>query len=58
MSNTVVIITRLRMPSNGFAALGCAWMTTEHTAVVSAYQPSSDARNAAKGGASAWGPPV
>jgi hypothetical protein len=46
------------MPSSGFAALGCAWMTTEHTAVVSAYQPSSDARNAAKGGASAWGPPV
>jgi hypothetical protein len=58
MSNTPVVIARLRMPSFGFAALGCAWMTTEHTAVASAYQPSSDSRNAAKGGASAWSPPV
>jgi hypothetical protein len=29
-----------------------------HTAVVSAYKPSTDARNAAQGGAGAWGPPV
>ena len=57
MSNTTVVITRLRMPSFGMAALGCAW-TTEHTAVVAAYQPSADSRNAAKGGASAWSPPV
>ena len=56
MSNTTLVITRLRMPSFGCAELGSAWMT--HTAVVSAYQPSADSRNAAKGGASAWGPPV
>ena len=63
MSNTSVVVTRFRMPclsktGLGIAALGGAWMTTAHTAVVSAYQPSSDSRNAAKGGASAWGPPV
>ena len=58
MSNTSVVIARFRMPFSGLAALGCAWMTTAHTAAVSAYQPSRDSRNAAKGGASAWGPPV
>ena len=58
MSNTSVATTRLRMPSFGIAVLCGAWMAAEHTAVVSAYQPSNDARNAAKGGASAWGPPV
>ena len=31
---------------------------TGHTAAVSAYKPSADARNAAQGGASAWSPPV
>jgi hypothetical protein len=32
--------------------------TSTATAVVSAYKPSSDVRNAAQGGAGAWGPPV
>ncbi len=58
MSNTTVTIARLRMPAFGMAALCGAWTTTEHTAVVSAYQPLSDSRNAAKGGARAWSPPV
>lgn len=52
-------VTRLRMPAFcGIWMLADAHASTAHTAVVSAYQPSTDARNAAKGGASAWGPPV
>jgi len=58
MSNTYVVITRFRMPWIGCEALTSARMATAHTAVVSAYQPSNDSRNAAKGGAGAWGPPV
>jgi len=48
-------VTRFRMP-----AFCGVWMlaSTAHAAVVSAYKPSTDARNAAQGGASAWSPPV
>jgi hypothetical protein len=42
----------------GIWMLADAHASTAHTAVVSAYKPSTDARNAAQGGAGAWGPPV
>ena len=58
MSNTSVVITRFRMPWLGIEALTSARMATAHTADVSTYQPSNDVRNAAKGGAGAWRPPV
>jgi hypothetical protein len=59
MSNTTWCVARFRMSE--IAALGmfaAACTSTAHQAVVSAYQPSSDDRNAAKGGAAAWRPPV
>ena len=50
---------RFRMPTFcGIWMLADAHTSTAHTAVVSAYKPSTDARNAAQGGAGAWGPPV
>jgi exo-beta-1,3-glucanase (GH17 family) len=56
--NTTEAAARFRMPA--FCGI---WMladahTSTATAVVSAYKPSSDVRNAAQGGAGAWGPPV
>jgi hypothetical protein len=52
-------VTRFRMPAFcGIWMLADAVASTAHTAVVSAYKPSTDARNAAQGGAGAWGPPV
>ena len=52
-------VTRLRMPALcGIWMLAGAHASTAFTAVVSAYKPSADSRNAAQGGAGAWGPPV
>jgi hypothetical protein len=49
---------RFRMPAFcGIWMLAVARTSTAH-AVTSAYKPSNDARNAAQGGAGAWGPPV
>ena len=55
VSITTDAVTRFRMPA--FCGI---WMlaSTAHAAVVSAYKPSTDVRNAAQGGASAWSPPV
>lgn len=52
-------VTRFRMPAFcGIWMLAETLASTAHTAVVSAYKPCNDARNAAQGGAGAWGPPV
>jgi hypothetical protein len=49
---------RFRMPAFcGIWMLADACTSTAH-AVTSAYKPSTDVRNAAQGGAGAWGPPV
>ena len=60
MSNfTTDVITRFRMPEVcGTWVLAGTHASMARTAVVSAYKPSTDARNAAQGGAGAWGPPV
>ena len=59
MSNTIPAVARFRMPAfSGIWMLADASTATAHTALVSAYKPSTDARNAAQGGAGAWGPPV
>ena len=63
MSETTWAAARLRTsiatPSYGFGlGSGMTCVMTAHTAAVSAYKPSADARNAAQGGASAWSPPV
>lgn len=51
--------SRFRMPALcGIWMLAGAHTSTARVAVVSAYKPSTDARNAAQGGAGAWGPPV
>jgi hypothetical protein len=50
---------RFRMPAfAGVWMLADGHTSTARTAVGSAYKPSTDARNAAQGGAGAWGPPV
>jgi hypothetical protein len=52
-------VERFRMPAFcGSWMLADAHASTARTAVVSAYKPSTNARNAAQGGAGAWGPPV
>ena len=57
--NTTEAAARFRMPAFcGIWMLADAHTSTARVAVVSAYKPSSDARNAAQGGAGAWGPPV
>jgi hypothetical protein len=59
VSDITYAITRFRMPAVcGTWALAGTHASMAHTAVVSAYKPSTDARNAAQGGAGAWGPPV
>ena len=56
---TTETAVRFRMPTFcGIWMLAGGHTATAHTAVVSAYKPSVDARNAAQGGAGAWGPPV
>jgi hypothetical protein len=56
---TIETAVRFRMPAFcGVWMLADGHTSTAHTAVVSAYKPSTDARNAAQGGAGAWGPPV
>ena len=57
--NTTEAAARFRMPAFcGIWMLADAHASTANTAVVSAYKPSTDSRNAAQGGAGAWGPPV
>lgn len=56
---TTETAARFRMPAaSGIWMLAAGHTATAHTAVVSAYKPSTDVRNAAQGGAGAWGPPV
>ena len=56
---TTETAVRFRMPTFcGIWMLADGHAATARTAVVSAYKPSTDARNAAQGGAGAWGPPV
>ena len=57
MVNSIVAVTRLRMPAFGFAAMSAAGICpSAHKGAVAYTQLA--ARNDAQGGVSAWSPPV
>jgi hypothetical protein len=57
MTKSIVVVTRLRMPAFGFAAMSAEGICpSAHNGAVAYTQLA--ARNDAQGGVSAWSPPV